>query len=150
MNKWRICGLVLLMAGLAPGIALATHFSEVSVTGDCEGWTAVVSVTWRTGIYDADFDYAIRLMDGETPVEEYLWSGILSRGLEDPADMVYTYSGDWSGEYAGLVFNLVGSFHLISAWDGGVDEVTAAATSEFTCTVASETTTWSAIKAIYQ
>jgi hypothetical protein len=150
MIKGRMFGLALMAMALVPGVALATHFNEVSVMADCEGWTATVNVTWRTGIYGGDLDFVIRLLDGDTVLEEYSWAGPLTRALDDPAIMTYTFQGNWAGQFPGPTFGISGAFHLVAPWEQGIDDVTASYNGEFACTVASETSTWSTIKTLYR
>jgi hypothetical protein len=150
MIKGRMFGLALMAVALIPGVALATHFNDVSVTGDCEGWTATVNVTWRTDIYSGDLDFVIARWDDGTVAEDYGFSGTLGREVGDPAVMTYVFHGTWAGEFGGSAFGLTGDFHLVSAWDGGLDEATDTYAGEFACSVASEVTTWSTVKTLYR
>ncbi len=44
----------------------------------------------------------------------------------------------------------MGTFHLVSPYPGGVDDETANVDLNFTCSVASESSAWSTIKALYR
>jgi hypothetical protein len=150
MNTLKMMALALLALAVVPGVASATHFNEVAVWGDCQGWTAQVEINWRTGIYSGNVDYTIRLMDGNTVLEEHSWAGILGRNLGDPQDITYTFQGPWSGAHSGVLFTITGVFHVVSPWDGGIDDQTVSYSADFQCAVASESSTWSTIKSLYR
>lgn len=151
MRDAKLVGLTLAAMALLPGLAAATHFDEVIVVGDCEGWSAEVNVTWRTGIYTGDLNYSIRLVDQNANILEQIdWAGVIDREVSDPRQMVYNFSGTWSGTYSGPQFTVVGMFHLVAPYPGGVDDDTANVTTTFECTVAAENATWSSIKTLYR
>jgi hypothetical protein len=143
--------LALATIAVLPGIASATHFGEVVVGADCDGWWAQVEVTWRTGIYSGNLDYTISLLDGEANVlEQAVWAGPIGRNQGDPQVMVYSFSGPWNGTFEASQFSVSGLFHIVAPWEGGVDDETATFTTEFGCTVATENSTWSTIKSLYR
>jgi hypothetical protein len=149
-NLWMMT-LVLTTVAVLPGIASATHFGDVVVEADCDGWWAQVGVQWRGGIYAGDLNYVITLAEGNgNVVEDVVWAGQIGRNVGDPAAMVYNFSGDWSGALVGPQFTVAGMFHLVAPYPGGVDDYTANVTTAFTCAVANENTTWSTIKTLYQ
>jgi hypothetical protein len=150
MRTLKMMALVLASMAVLPGLASATHFGDVSVGGDCEGWNAVVEVQWRTGIYTGDLDFTITLLDGDAVLEQVVWAGTIGRAVGDPSFMVYTFQGDWAGAYPGFMFNVTGDFHLVAPWDGGIDDETATYAGEFECSVATETSTWSTVKSLYR
>ena len=91
MRDLRLLGLTLAAMAVLPGLAAATHFDEVIVVGDCEGWSAEVNVTWRTGIYTGDLNYSIRLVDQNANILEQIdWAGVIDREVSDPRQMSTT------------------------------------------------------------
>jgi hypothetical protein len=150
MRDLKMMTLVLVSMALLPGIASATHLSDVAVWGDCEGWVAQVDVTWRSSIYTGDLDFSISLMDGDIVLETYNWAGPIGRALDDPSDMTYMFEGSWVGTFEGPVFGIVGQFHLVAPWEGGIDEGSMSDMGEFQCTVATETSTWGTVKSLYR
>jgi hypothetical protein len=151
MRNLKMLVLALVAVAMVPGLALATHFNSVAISGDCGGWTAHVEVMWRTDVYAGNLDYLVRLMDGPTILESFVWSGPLVRNPGDPQVVMYTFSAPWAGDYsAGLPYTITGDFHIVSPWTGGIDDETMSATSGFQCTVAAETSTWSTIKSLYR
>lgn len=151
MRKLRMTALVLATMALLPAIASATHFTDIVVGADCEGWWAQAEVYWRSSSFVGDLNYSIGLVDEDATILEQIdWAGQISRELDDPQFMVYNFAGSWSGTFNGPHFGVVSMFHLVAPWDGGVDDETANYTTEFDCTVATENSTWSTIKALYQ
>jgi hypothetical protein len=142
--------LALVSMAMLPGLASATHLVDVSVGGDCEGWTAAVSVQWRSSAYIGDLDFTITLLDGDTVLEQAMWAGPISRAVGDPTFMIYYYAGDWAGTHPGSMFGINGDFHLVAPWEDGIDEGTMTSAGEFECAVATETSTWSTVKALYR
>lgn len=151
MRNLRLLALALATMAVLPGLASATHFDDVIVGADCDGWWAEVNVYWRTGILVGELNYTISLVDQDANVLEQVdWAGAIGRDLGDPRAQVYYFSGTWSGTFNGPQFSVVGMFHLVAPWDGGVDDVTANDTTAFECAVATENSTWSTIKTLYQ
>lgn len=117
---------------LLPAFAFATHFETLDGAADCDGWNASLDVYWRSTIYEADLDYAVRLLDGDgVEVAVHAWSGIITR---DSAYQLQTYlfDGLWGMELCGD-FTVEGTFHIYSPWPGGLDEDTLVFTAAFTC-----------------
>jgi hypothetical protein len=151
MRNLKMMLLLLATMAILPGIASATHITGVEVNADCDGWWAQLDVYWRTGIYTGDLDYTISLVDQDANIlEQVSWAGPISRAVSDPRAMSYTFSGSWSGTFQADQFSVTGMFHLVSPWDGGVDDETVNASTVFECSVATENSTWSTIKALYR
>ena len=150
MRNLKMMTLALVSMAMLPGLASATHFYDVSVGGDCEGWAAMVQVQWRSGIYTGDLDFTVTLLDGDTVLEQAVWAGTIGRAVGDPSIMVYNFAGNWAGAHPGSMFGIAGDFHLVAPWDGGIDDDTATYTGEFECSVATESSTWSTVKALYR
>lgn len=147
MQNLRIMALMMATMSVIPGIASATHFTDVLVGADCEGWSAQVEVHWGSSTFVGDLNYSICLVDQDGNILEQIdWAGQIGRELDDPQAMVYNFAGTWGGNFSGPQFNVVSMFHLV----GGGDDVTANVTIAVECTVATENTTWSTIKTLYQ
>lgn len=150
MRNAKLFVFAMLAIAMVPGVASATHLNGVVFLGDGNSWTAQVSVTWRDGIYAGDLDFALTLLDGETVLEEYAWEGPLSRAESDPQDMIYTFEGNWSESYPGPVFRLLGTFHLVAPWDGGLDDETSEVDVQLPNLAAAEVSTWGIVKALFE
>lgn len=151
MRNLKMLVLALVAVAMVPGLASATHFDTVGVTGDCGGWTAQLGVMWRSDVYNGNLDYLIQLMDGNTVLESFVWSGPLVRNPGDPQLVTYTFSGPWAGNYSsGAPYTITGDFHIVAPWTGGIDDETMSVSAGFQCTVAAESTTWGTIKSLYQ
>jgi hypothetical protein len=136
---------------LLPSLAMATHFEGLSGSADCEGWSAEVTVQWRTGIYEGTLDYTIQLQDAEGAVlEEVIWSGPFTRGAEDPVTVIYEFSGTWEEPLDQSDLVLYEAFSIDAPWDEGVDVDTTELTTEVSCNVPVDETSWSAVKSLYR
>jgi len=119
---------------------------------DCDGWSASVTIQWREGIYEGDFDWTVVLMDADDNVlEEQGDAFVLTREVDQPEIVTYEFSGPWEGTYDPQLFQAMGTFHLLAPYPDGIDETTVVFTQTFECdTVANENSSWSTIKSIYR
>ena len=151
MRNLRMMALALATMVFIPGIALATHFDQIVVEADCDGWSAEVHVFWRAETYVGDLDFSIKLYNQtQDLLEQFDWSDQISRNAGGPQAQVYNFSGNWNSSYSGPQFNVEGTFHIVAPYAGGVDEQTLVSTTSFACLVASESSTWSTIKSLYR
>ena len=148
--KVKIVALIAVL--LIPAVSSATHITALDFTSDCNGWSADVTVRFRSTIYEFDADYTVTLVDSEgAEMEVQNWAGTLSR--EDGAYVVqsFQYGDDWSVNAPPGDYTVVISFHIYSPWDGGVDEETWEVDDSFTCTVVPvEAHTFSSVKSLYR
>ena len=88
------------------GPALAVHFETPVVTGDCEGWTVDVDLTFGSVATEADVDWEFVLSQDSTPVETI--TGMATVYNTDPH---LSLSGTWSEELCGD-YTPDGTLHL--------------------------------------
>ena len=140
---------VVLLVPLAAG---ATNLEALLVVGDCDGWTADFTIQWRYGVYEADLDYVVELVDtNDNVLETFVWAGPITRDAGDPAFVDYTFMDAWTVIAPAGDYTVRAMFHLYSEYgEDLVDESTLNAESVFFCgTVASERASWSAVKSLY-
>ena len=148
--KTKLILLTVLGLLLLPAFASATHFTDLTGLGDCAGWSAMATVQWRYGVTEGTMDYTVSLLDVDNNVlETFTWEGAVTR--DDSADQVFEYFDMWTVEADAGSYTVVGHFHLVSPYSGGVDESSMDFEFNFTCdTVSAEAHTWSAVKDLYR
>ena len=98
---------------LLPGLATATHLTEVTINGDCEGWTATVNVHFRSTVYEADLDFDIVLFDAEgVELERFRHETTVTRDGSTPHSTIWRPS-------------TLASLHAASAGNSGAPETIA-------------------------
>ena len=132
MKKILILGAILTAAIVIPGLASATHLTEVTGNANCSGWDASVTVQWRSTVYAGDLDYSVVLFDEDGfEVTRSEWAGEITR--TDGQIETYLFDGLWDMQLCGN-FTVVGTFHLVAPWPGNPDEEsTMEFTAAFTC-----------------
>ncbi|MEZ4386980.1 MAG: hypothetical protein R3D98_05290 [Candidatus Krumholzibacteriia bacterium] len=138
--------LTFLAAALLASAAAATQLEEAVVAGDCNGWTATVTIQWRSGEYAANLDYTVSLVDGDGGVlESFVWDGPVTREVSDPRFMMYHFGEEWTVYAPGGTYTVHYQWHLVGPTG---DDTTITGDSVFVCdTVATEAVPWSTLKA---
>ena len=143
--------LMITLALLLPLTASAnTQLNWVEVDAGCEGWVLDAEVTWRGGVYEGELTYVIELLDSENNVlETQNWTGTFYRGTGNPVD--YTFSGAWTVNAPNGDYMVEYSVQIYAPYgDGEVDDDTIEGSTGFSCgTVSTQSTTWSAVKALF-
>jgi hypothetical protein len=143
-----LLNVLIAVAILIPVSASATHFDDVTFYGDCDGWLAEIGVTWRSTATGGEFTYLVELLDADENVLE-TQQATETLAIE-PNPATYEFSGEWTaigdpGDYA-----IRWSIMLVAPYDGGVDEEMLDGLTGFACgSVASESTSWTAIKSLW-
>ena len=71
MKKHMIAA-TLVLALVAPTLALACHVSDLDANFNCDGWTAVIAVQFTDGVEQVELDWAVTLLDLEENPLEYV------------------------------------------------------------------------------
>lgn len=135
---------------LVPLVAGATHFEDVQVAGDCDGWELATGVYWRPDLSEGELSYAIRLVDAEGNIlETQMWTGVIYRS-ENPE--VYSFNGQWEIEPAGDELSVQFAVQIVTDTDlGNIDDLTEGNSETFACNaVAAEAQSWSTVKELYR
>lgn len=143
MKKHMIAA-TLVLALVAPTLALACHVSDLDANFNCDGWTAVIAVQFTDGVEQVELDWAVTLLDLEENPLEYVAERIT---VVKPADSLIAYvelSDIWHGYYSGAGFKAA-----IAADVVGSDQPMGFI-ADLQCTVPTEETTWDAVKSHYR
>jgi len=148
--KTKLTILAAMAVVLLPLMASATILTDLTGEGDCNGWSAMASVHWGSAT-EADLDYTVSILDDDMNVlETFTWAGIVSRD-GDVVNQVFSFYDEWTINADAGNFSIMGDFHLVGAYPGGVEHSYLSFTNTFTCDVVStEAHTWSAVKDLYR
>lgn len=124
MNKMNKLMMVLMLAALAPGAALATHWDPTGGSADCDGWSADFNLTWAwfpdrdacaTILYDVE-------LVGETETIRFSNQELICRANVGDT---HSYVRNWAADY-GLAldgtYTAKISFVLLPDYGGYADE----------------------------
>jgi hypothetical protein len=85
-----LCALALLPVPAALAQAL-----QVDATADCQGWSAMATLTFPAGVFFSDLDYSVVLTDGNgAEVDRFEWAGQVNR-FENPV-LTKMYDEIWA------------------------------------------------------
>jgi hypothetical protein len=148
MKRMLLLSTVLMAVLILPGLASATHITEMVAMGDCQGFNAQLDVHFRTDAEYLDLHYEVYVMDGS--MEIVMVSGdmhVLNDGDQDVTIMVSDFFNVALDGY----FMVVGTFTLTSPYPGGVDEEMASFETAIECgSVDNETHSFENVKAMYR
>lgn len=125
-----IIALVFLL--VLPGLASAVYLDSVTGTADCNGWSADVEVTFRSGAMMVRLDYTVALFD-ESGMElerfEY------SESVEIPAQttVVYSFGDVWTPDLPEGPYTMTGDFVLFDIFPDGRNRFEDGFSADFTC-----------------
>lgn len=139
--------LTLILALLLPLAASATHFTTVTAEADCQGWSIDAEIYWRPDVFEGELSYVVELRDGDDNVlETQQWVGPLTR-VDNPEATIL--AGDWATEGLSGIYRMTYDLVILAPVEGGLPDH-AIGSAEFSCNlVATQATTWSALKAQY-
>jgi hypothetical protein len=141
--------LMITLALMLPLTASATHLNWVELDAGCEGWSLDAEVYWRSSVYEGELTYVVEVFDAEDNLLETLeWTGTVTR---DTRTQVYTFGGDWTFNAPPGDYMVDYSVQIYAPYgDGEVDDDTIEGSTGFSCgTVSTQSTTWSAVKALF-
>jgi hypothetical protein len=131
MKKSLMLAFALVVVITIPGLASATHFTEVVGSADCVGWEAAATVYWRSTVTVGELDYSVILFDADgNEVTRAEWIGTVNRTTYP--EQTYSYGGEWGIPLCGD-FTIVGTVHISAPWEGGPEDDTMRFSSAFTC-----------------
>jgi hypothetical protein len=132
MKRTLILGTILTALILLPGLASATHITEVTGNADCEDWNASATVHWRSTVFAGDLDYSVVLFDaGGAEVTRFEWAGAITR--DENVDTTYLYGDMWNMDLCGD-YTVVGTIHVSAPYPNNPnEESTMEFTTSFTC-----------------
>ncbi len=149
MKRLLLLSSILTAMLILPGLASATHFTNVVAIGDCEGFNAQVDVHFR---YNADFldlHYDVAVLD-EDSMEVVMVSGDVHVLHEDDPDVSFMVSDVFNTVLDGY-FVVSGTFTLVSPYPGGVDEESVTFENAIECgSVANDEVSFENMKAMYR
>ncbi len=148
MKRLLILSTVLMAVLILPGLASATHITEVVAMGDCLGFSAQVDVHFRSTATFLDLHYDVAVLDDG--MEVVMVSGdmhILNDGDQDISIMV---SDAFNVALDGY-FLVSGDISISAPYDQGVDVDSAHFENSIECgSVDSEALNFESLKAIYR
>jgi hypothetical protein len=152
MKKSMNVKLAALAILLLPVVASATHVTGVELNGDCGGWSADVTLRYRSTVFEVQADYTAVLTDADgNELEVFTWDGTLTRDEGSYFVQMYDYAEEWSVVAPPGDFTITLMYHIYAPYDGGVDEETFEISQDFSCTVIpTEAQTWSDVKGLYR
>jgi len=115
-----------------PGLASAVYLDSVTGTADCNGWSADVEITFRSGARMVRLDYVVALFD-ESGLElerlEY------SEPVDIPAQatVVYPFNGVWTVALPDGPYTMTGDFVLFDIFPDGSNRFEDGFSAGFTC-----------------
>ena len=139
--------MTLVVALLLPLAASATHFTTVTAEADCQGWSIDAEIFWRSDVFEGELSYVVELRDDDDNLlETQQWTGLISR-VDNPE--ATTLDGAWDTGEMGDIYRMTYDLVILAPVDDGIPEH-ATGSTEFACDlVATEPTSWSAVKALY-
>ncbi len=118
MRKHTSIFILIMALTLLTGSAVQAQALELTGSADCEGWLAVSTMTFPSGVYSADLDYSVVLTDlAGNEVTRFDWVGQIYR-FENPV-MVLFYGESWgltldSDYVAHIAFHFLGEEAVLS------------------------------------
>ena len=149
MKRILLLSSVLIAMLILPGLASATHFTNVVAIGDCDGFNAQVDVHFRSTAEFLDFTYSVVVLDEDSMEVEVVTGDmhILQEGTLDISFMV----ADLFETVLDGVFVVSGTFTLVSPYPGGVDNDSATFENSVECgSVANDEVSFESMKAMYR
>jgi hypothetical protein len=121
-----VCTLVM------PGLASAVYLDSVAGTADCNGWSADVEVTFRSGARMVRLDYTVALWDeGGMEMERFEYS----ESVEIPSEttVVYPFGDMWTTDLPEGAYTMTADFVLFDIFPDGSNQFEDDFTADFTC-----------------
>jgi hypothetical protein len=143
-----LLSLMIAAAILIPVSASATHMDDVTFIGNCEGWSSEVVVTWGSAV-GGELDWTVELLDADENVLETQEGVLPIEPTANPA--TYEFGSEWTASGGVGDYAIRWSVTFIKYWSGGQSaQETRDGLTDFSCgSVASESTSWTAIKKIW-
>ena len=153
MDRLRKCILIILVVALVPAVASATNLYSLYTDSNCDGWSAELSIVYRSTLFEVDAWYTVVLSDKNgDELETIHWEGILDRPEGSISYQTYHLYGEWSVFAPAGTYDVVISagISFVDPWGQNVSQETTVA-DMFECdSVANEATTWSDLKSLYR
>lgn len=148
MKRLLILSSVLMAMLILPGLASATHFTNVVAMGDCDGFVAQLDVHFRSTADFLDLHYEVAVMDADNEI--VMISGDMHVMQENEQDMTIMVSDVFNTLLDGE-FVVSGTFTLTSPHPAGVDEDMATFENTIECgSVDSDGVSFDSIKSMYR
>ena len=148
MKRLLILSSVLMAMLILPGLASATHFTNVVAMGDCDGFVAQLDIHFRSTADFLDLHYEVAVMDMDNEI--VMISGDMQVMQEDEQDITVMLSESFNALLDGE-FMVYGTFTLTSSYPGGMDEDMATFENAIQCgSVASDEVSFDGIKSMYR
>jgi len=149
MKRLLLLSSVLAAMLILPGLASATHFTEVVAMGDCDGFTAQLDVHFRSTAEYLDLHYDVAVLDTDSNEVEMV-SGDMHIVQEDDQDISFMVSDSFTSVFDGM-FVVSGTFTLTSPHPGGVDTDEATFENGIECgSVANDEVSFDSMKSMYR
>lgn len=142
--KKHILATALVLALVAPTLALACHVSDLDAQFDCDGWHAVIAIEFVEGYDQIELDWAVTLLDLDENPLEYVGERIT---VTKPADGMIAYvelSDIWHGYYTGAGFQAAIAADVVDS------NQPMGFIADLQCTVPNDETTWDTVKSLYR
>lgn len=125
-----IIALVFLL--VLPSLASAVYLDSVTGTADCNGWTADVEVTFRSGARMVQLDYVVALLDANgLEMERFDYSAEVD--IPSQSTVVYSFDGAWTTDLPDGLFTMTCDVVLFDIFPDGQNRFEDGFTSEFEC-----------------
>jgi hypothetical protein len=131
MRKYLMI-IVLAIALAMPGLASAVYLDSVTGTADCNGWSADVEVTFRSGAMIVRLDYVVALLD-ESGMELERFEYSESVDIPTQTTVVYSFGDVWTADLPEGAYTMTGNFVLFDIFPDGRNRFEDGFTAPFTC-----------------
>jgi len=149
MKRLMLLSSVLVAMLILPGLASATHFTNVVAMGDCDGFTAQLDVHFRSTADFLDLHYDVAVLDSDS-AEVVMVSGDMHVIQEDDQDITIMVADQFNAILDGM-YVVAGTFTLTSPHPGGVDEDMATFENDIECgSVANDEVSFDSMKSMYR
>lgn len=149
MKQLLLMSTVLMVVLILPGLASATHFTDVAAIGDCQGFTAQLDIHFRHTAEFLDLHYEVVVMDDDS-MQLTMVSGDMHIVMEDTQDISLMIADTFDEALNGLVV-ISGTFTITSPHPDGVDVDVATFENEAVCgSVPTDKVNFENVKAMYR
>jgi hypothetical protein len=115
-----------------PSLASAVYLDSVTGTADCNGWTADVEVTFRSGARWVELEYVVALLDA-TGLEVERFEYAAEVDIPSQTTVVYSFADEWTTDLPDGLYTLNCEVVLLDIFPDGQNRFEDGFTTEFTC-----------------
>lgn len=141
--KKHIIATALMLALVAPTLALACSVTDVDAVFTCEGWSATVVVQFTGDTMELNLDYAVTLLDLDQNPLEYVAERLTVVRPEEGDTAIVQLAGMWQGYYEGNGFEAAIAAEVEGSSPNGF-------IADLQCTVDIDPMSWDAVKSQYR